>query len=147
MLSALRPFIQDLITANINREGKIRLSGLDFIMAAHRDNQDTVAESEVADCIMELLFAGHKTVASAATSLVMYLAKNPSVINKIKKELEAKDIQNISDFTYLKISTLSYLGDVIKETLRLGPPVGAIIRQARRTLEVGVNIIYPFYSL
>nr|AVR59239.1 cytochrome P450 26 [Platynereis dumerilii] len=137
LINTLHPFIQDLITGNIKRDGKIRSSGLDFIMSAHRDNEDTVTESEIADRILELLFAGHKTVASAATSLVMFLGQNPGVAHKIEKELEENDIQNISDFTYLKISTLPYLGDVIKETLRMQPPAGAMIRQASKTLEVG----------
>lgn len=36
----------------------------------------------------ELLFGGHETTASTATSLVMFLGLNPEVIQRIRVELE-----------------------------------------------------------
>lgn len=36
----------------------------------------------------ELLFGGHETTASTATSLVMFLGLNPEVIQRIRDELE-----------------------------------------------------------
>lgn len=38
----------------------------------------------------ELLFGGHETTASTATSLVMFLGLNPEVIQQIRDELEEK---------------------------------------------------------
>lgn len=38
----------------------------------------------------ELLFGGHETTASTATSLVMFLGLNPEVIQRIRDELEEK---------------------------------------------------------
>ena len=144
MIKALRPFVQDLITGDINRDirdGKIRSSGLDFIMSAHRDNENTVTESELFDQIFELLNAGQNTVASTSTSLIMFLGQNPEVVEKIREELDRNDIHNLStDFNYMKLSTLPYLGSVIKETLRLMPPAGGLIRKADKTLEIGVCI-------
>lgn len=38
----------------------------------------------------ELLFGGHETTASTATSLVMFLGLNPEVIQRVREELEEK---------------------------------------------------------
>lgn len=38
----------------------------------------------------ELLFGGHETTASTATSLVMFLGLNPKVVDKLRQELEDK---------------------------------------------------------
>lgn len=38
----------------------------------------------------ELLFGGHETTASTATSLVMFLGLHPKVVHKLRQELEDK---------------------------------------------------------
>lgn len=43
----------------------------------------------------ELLFGGHETTASTATSLVMFLGLNPEVVDKMRLELMDKVIQTI----------------------------------------------------
>lgn len=43
----------------------------------------------------ELLFGGHETTASTATSLVMFLGLNPEVVDKMRLELMDKVIHNI----------------------------------------------------
>lgn len=40
----------------------------------------------------ELLFGGHETTASTATSLVMFLGLNPEVVDKLRQELMDKVI-------------------------------------------------------
>lgn len=38
----------------------------------------------------ELLFGGHETTASAATSLITYLGLYPHVLQKVREELKSK---------------------------------------------------------
>jgi len=40
----------------------------------------------------ELLFGGHETTASTATSLIMFLGLNPEVVGRLRKELMDKVI-------------------------------------------------------
>lgn len=40
----------------------------------------------------ELLFGGHETTASTATSLIMFLGLNPEVLDKLRHELSDKVI-------------------------------------------------------
>lgn len=44
----------------------------------------------------ELLFGGHETTASTATSLVMFLGLNPDVVQSIRDELKEK----VRSFTF-----------------------------------------------
>ncbi|XP_024419228.1 cytochrome P450 26A1 [Desmodus rotundus] len=101
----------------------------------------------------ELLFGGHETTASAATSLITYLGLYPHVLQKVREELKSKGLlcksnqDNRLDMETLE--QLKYIGCVIKETLRLNPPVPGGFRVALRTFELngyqipkGWNVIY-----
>ncbi|VFV26581.1 cytochrome p450 26a1-like isoform 2 [Lynx pardinus] len=101
----------------------------------------------------ELLFGGHETTASAATSLITYLGLYPHVLQKVREELKSKGLlcksnqDNKLDMEIL--GQLKYIGCVIKETLRLNPPVPGGFRVALKTFELngyqipkGWNVIY-----
>ncbi|XP_023571955.1 cytochrome P450 26A1 isoform X3 [Octodon degus] len=101
----------------------------------------------------ELLFGGHETTASAATSLISYLGLYPHVLQKVREELKSKGLlcksnqDNKLDMEILE--QLKYIGCVIKETLRLNPPVPGGFRVALKTFELngyqipkGWNVIY-----
>lgn len=112
----------------------------------------------------ELLFGGHETTASTATSLIMFLGLNPEVLDKLRHELSDKvmhksfcevfmhvilmqcfhyvhqERQGV-DLRSLNIETLEqlkYTSCVIKETLRMNPPVPGGFRVALKTFELGV---------
>ncbi|XP_058437077.1 cytochrome P450 26A1 isoform X3 [Marmota monax] len=88
----------------------------------------------------ELLFGGHETTASAATSLITYLGLYPHVLQKVREELKSKGLlcksnqDNKLDMEILE--QLKYIGCVIKETLRLNPPVPGGFRVALKTFEL-----------
>ncbi|XP_004680679.1 PREDICTED: cytochrome P450 26A1 isoform X2 [Condylura cristata] len=101
----------------------------------------------------ELLFGGHDTTASAATSLITYLGLYPHVLQKVREELKSKGLlcksnqDNKLDMEILE--QLKYIGCVIKETLRLNPPIPGGFRVALKTFELngyqipkGWNVIY-----
>lgn len=50
----------------------------------------------IKEAATELLFGGHETTASTATSLVMFLGLNPEVVQKVREELQEK----VSQRTY-----------------------------------------------
>ncbi|XP_053406375.1 cytochrome P450 26A1-like [Mercenaria mercenaria] len=94
--------------------------------------------SGVKNFCLELLFAGHGTTSSAAAFLVYVLAKHPEVVRKLKDEFEAfgvLDETNI-DTDLKKLNKMTYLNNVVKELLRLSPPVGGGFRKAIKTFEV-----------
>uniref|UniRef100_A0A8C6YCX3 Cytochrome P450 26A1 n=1 Tax=Naja naja TaxID=35670 RepID=A0A8C6YCX3_NAJNA len=108
---------------------------------------------ELKESATELLFGGHETTASAATSLLTYLSLHPKVLQKVRKELQEKGLLgNCSQEKLLGMEVLEqlkYTGCVVKETIRLSPPVPGGFRVALKTFELngyqipkGWNVIY-----
>ena len=63
------------------------------------------------------------------------------MVKRILKELEDHGLRDsqASDLTLDTVSRLTYTGYVVKEVLRLAPPVGAGFRKALRTFELDVS--------
>ena len=104
--------------------------------------------SEIKDVGLELLFAGHETTASATISLILQLTKNPSVVAKIKEELDLFGLKEngCDDLDYETLNKMKYLTSVVKEAIRITPPVGGGYRKALKTFEIDVSI-YNFYMV
>lgn len=105
---------------------------------------------------MELLFAAFFTTASASTSLILLLLQHPAAIAKIQQELSAQglgspcscaprasgsrpDCSCEPDLSLAVLGRLRYVDCVVKEVLRLLPPVSGGYRTALRTFELDVS--------
>lgn len=113
---------------------------------------------------MELLFAAFFTTASASTSLVLLLLQHPAAITKIQQELAVHglgcacsckpgaagdgagpwpDCSCEPDLNLAALGRLRYVDCVVKEVLRLLPPVSGGYRTALRTFELDVSAPHP----
>ena len=113
---------------------------------------------------MELLFAAFFTTASASTSLLLLLLQHPAAIAKIRQELAAQglgracscepgsvgegagpwpDCRCEPDLNLAALGGLRYVDCVVKEVLRLLPPVSGGYRTALRTFELDVSALHP----
>lgn len=109
---------------------------------------------------MELLFAAFLTTASASTSLVLLLLQHPAAVAKIRQELAAQGLGRACgcaagaagggagprpdcgcepDLSLAALGRLRYINCVVKEVLRLLPPVSGGYRTALRTFELDVS--------
>lgn len=70
-----------------------------------------------------VIIAGSETTATTLASVLYYLAKNPAVLAKLQRQLDEAMPGGSNDWTYEKVKAVSYLDDVIQETLRLRPAV------------------------
>ncbi|CAG8488177.1 18796_t:CDS:2 [Rhizophagus irregularis] len=79
--------------------------------------------------IMTFLMAGHETTSIAISWALYLLAQHPHEQDKLREEL-VKAFPDKSNFnpTYDEINSLEYLNCVIKENLRLIPPVPVVSR-------------------
>lgn len=63
------------------------------------------------------------TSATSNACTLHYLAKYPHVLHKLQEKLDEAMPGRAQDWSYEKVLTVTYLDDVIKESLRLKPPV------------------------
>lgn len=89
------------------------------------------------EAAVELMFAAFATTASAATSLVLQLIKHPAVVAKLREELQTRALG--AGALLRDISRLRYLDNVVKEVLRVLPPVSGGYRVALHTFELAVS--------
>ncbi|NWR17674.1 CP26A protein, partial [Emberiza fucata] len=126
---------------------------LQLLMEHTQGNGEQLNMQELKESATELLFGGHETTASAATSLIAFLGLHHEVLQKVRKELQVKGLLCSSNqekqLDMEVLEQLKYTGCVIKETLRLSPPVPGGFRIALKTLELngyqipkGWNVIY-----
>jgi hypothetical protein len=79
--------------------------------------------------ISTFLVAGHETTATAVTWALYALARAPEVRRKLRAELLAADPSG-SMMSMDDLNALPYLENVVREVLRLHPPLGSTIREA-----------------
>ncbi|POG72751.1 cytochrome P450 [Rhizophagus irregularis DAOM 181602=DAOM 197198] len=91
--------------------------------------EEKMTDNELKYQIMTFLLAGHETTSVSTSWALYFLSKYPHMQDLLREEL-VKAFPDKSKFnpTFDEINSLEYLNCVVKETLRLNPPVGATSR-------------------
>ncbi|XP_077311332.1 cytochrome P450 26C1 [Lithobates pipiens] len=76
--------IKDKIT---RRDPELCEDALDYLIDSAKENGKELNMQELKESAIELMFAAFFTTASASTSLILLLLKNPSAIQKLRQEL------------------------------------------------------------
>lgn len=97
--------------------------------------------TEIKDVGLELLFAGHETTASATVTIILQLTKNKDVVSKIMEELKSFGMShsNYGDLNFETLNKMKYLNNVVKEAIRITPPIGGGYRKVLKTFEIDVS--------
>ncbi|XP_074764494.1 cytochrome P450 26C1 isoform X5 [Athene noctua] len=139
----LHEFMEKAIQEKLQRNNpEDHSDALDFIINSAKEHGKEFTIQELKESAIELIFAAFFTTASASTSLILLLLKHPSVIEKIRQELMSHELYQQcncccpSDISLEKLSRLRYLDCVIKEVLRVLPPVSGGYRTALQTFEL-----------
>ncbi|XP_058449566.1 probable cytochrome P450 4d14 [Malaya genurostris] len=138
MYSKRKQTFLDLLL-NVTVDGK-PLSNLDI-----REEVDT------------FMFEGHDTTTSGISFTVLQLAKHQDIQQKVYDEIQStlgKDDCKTATLTYNNLQDFKYLDMVIKESLRLLPPVSFIGRKLVEDTEIngvvvpsGVDVTIPIYVI
>ncbi|GAB7333384.1 hypothetical protein MBLNU13_g04996t1 [Cladosporium sp. NU13] len=93
-----------------------------FLEAMDR-NPDTLNETAVVSLLISMISAGSDTSSSAIAATMFFLMKSPDKLAKLRAELQS--VQNLTTPipAYSQVSKLPYLHAVIKEGIRLFPPL------------------------
>jgi len=91
-------------------------------------------DQEIIDHLIFVLMASHDTTAITLTLMSYFLAKYPEWQDKIRRELETI---NLPDPVQVKdLRQLEKLSFVMKETLRLHPPLITVVRKVEADVEI-----------
>jgi cytochrome P450 len=104
---------------------------------------EQLSDSELLDQCSTFLLAGSDSVSLALSWTLYYLALNPSMQSKIFDEIVAftEVLGDKQSTCWDGIDSLPYLDAVVRETLRLCPPVHSSIRVA--TADDHIPVTYP----
>lgn len=105
---------------------------LGLLIQAEEDGNSLSIE-ELKDQVLLLLFAGHETLTSAIASFCLLTAQHPEVMQRLRSEQDSLNITGTP--TLEDIKQMTYLEQVLKEVMRLVPPVGGGFRKAIATFE------------
>lgn len=122
--------VRDLLAAS-RATGHERPTVLSVLGRALDEGEQS--EGEVRDQIITLLFAGHETVAKALSWTLLLLARHPGVQAKAREEARGG----------ADLPRLRYLAAVVKESMRLYPPVWVFDRSPLRETELGGLVVGP----
>lgn len=125
--------IEKIIQERMNLDNSIE-DALGLLLQAEDEDGNRLSVEELKDQILTLLFAGHETLTSAIASFCLLVAQHPQVLAAIREEQEKLGLDMAITLENLK--QMTYLEQVLKETLRLVPPVGGGFRKVIKTCEL-----------
>ncbi|KAI0267751.1 cytochrome P450 [Gloeopeniophorella convolvens] len=140
-------FYIDIIKAR--REGTSSNEEPDMITAlmgqTYRDGTP-LPDHEIAHIMIALLMAGQHTSSTTASWALLHLADKPEVAEELYQE-QVKRFTNPDGTmrlpTYEELKALPVLDSVIRETLRMHPPIHSIMRYVRSDLIVPGTLAAP----
>jgi cytochrome P450 len=123
----------------IQQKRNAKEDGVDLLsMLMHARDEETgqqMNDKQLRDEVATLMLAGHETTANALSWTWMLLSQYPEARSQLQAELE-KVLAGRSP-TVEDIPQLRYAGMVVKESMRLYPPVSIFGREAVRDCTVG----------
>uniref|UniRef100_A0A1L8E4P9 Putative cytochrome n=1 Tax=Nyssomyia neivai TaxID=330878 RepID=A0A1L8E4P9_9DIPT len=120
---------------NIYETKKKRYAMLDTLLAAEADG--LIDAEGIREEVDTFTFEGHDTTSAALTFIFLLLAHHPDVQQKVYEEI--KNAMESNDNQHLgmnELNDLEYTSRVIKECLRLYPPVPFITRSVTEDMKV-----------
>ncbi|KAK4822046.1 hypothetical protein QYF61_008855 [Mycteria americana] len=89
--------------------------------------EETRDDENIVDNFITFFVAGHETTANQLSFTVMALAQHPEILERLQAEVD-EVLGAKRDIDYEDLGKLTYLSQVLKESLRLYPPVPGTVR-------------------
>ncbi len=128
--------IEELVTEIIaKREKKSEKSedAFQMLIDARYDDGSSLSAHEITGMLVGAIFAGHHTTAGTAAWVLIELSKRPDILKSVIGELD--DLFGADgEVTFQDLRKANKLENVIKETLRLHPPLIFLIRKVIKDL-------------
>jgi len=108
---------------------------LSMLMLAEDEDGSRMTDKQLRDEVVTLVLAGHETTANALTWALYLLSQHPDVEAKLHAELET--VLDGRTPTMADMKQLEYTSMVVKETMRMYPPIPSFARQATVPVTLG----------
>ena len=110
---------------------------LQRLLEARDDEGDggRLTDKEIRDQLVTFFLAGHETTSQALTWTFYLLSQNPRVVTRLHAEVDGVLGRRAPRFE--DVDALRYTEQVVKESMRLYPPVYAIARKAIVDTQIG----------
>ena len=108
---------------------------LSTLLRARYEDGGSMPNRQLRDEVMTLLLTGHETTAVSLSWTWYLLSQHPEVEQKLWSELQ--QVLNGRNPRMSDLPGLPYLERVIKESIRLYPPVWALVRNPVKECEIG----------
>ncbi|CAL1586033.1 unnamed protein product [Knipowitschia caucasica] len=124
-----------------------------IIKSAGQEESMTKEDEEfMVDNFVTFFIAGQETTANTLAFCVMELGRHPDILEKVRKEVD--DVIGMKrEISYEDLGHLTYLSQVLKETLRLYPPIVGTSRELAEDMLIdgihvpgGVNCMLSTYT-
>ncbi|CAG8446302.1 5655_t:CDS:10 [Ambispora gerdemannii] len=130
-----------------------RVSGMDdertdimsyLMKQCHYKNGRRLPDVEVAHIMIALLLAGQHTSSTTSAWAFIFLAQNPHLFEKLREE-QIKVLGSLdAPLTLETVKKLLLLDSIVRETLRLRPPITNMMRKANRDIPIpNTNYVVP----
>lgn len=96
-----------------------------WLLKAYVEKSASAAPSRLAlnEDSRAVIIAGSETTATTLATVLYYLARHQSVLAKLQQKLDEAMPGGADDWSYDKVKDISFIDDIINETLRLRPAV------------------------
>lgn len=136
-IAALDAQVGALVAAR--REAGLGDDLLSRLLAARDDEGRGFDDRQLRDEAVTMFVAGHETTALALTFTLLLLANHPDVEDRLRAEVD--EVLGGGAAVASDMARLPYATAVIKESMRLMPPVWAIGREAMEDVTIGGHTI------
>ena len=128
--------LQELVTGIIEKRAQKKEKSDDafqMLIDARYEDGSALSPHEITGMLIGTLFAGHHTTAGTATWIALELARNPEQMDKVLNEFDSLYGQD-GEVTFQSLREIPFFERVIKEVLRLHPPLIFLIRKVAKDL-------------
>jgi cytochrome P450 len=124
---------RDVADASGGTSGEVDLLGM--LLAARDAEGSGMSDRQLRDEAMTIFPAGHETTSNALTFAFLLMSRHPDVRRAMAEEIQG--VLGDDDLVPDHVARLPYTTAVLKESMRLYPPVWVVARRARADTEVG----------
>jgi sterol 14-demethylase len=133
-----RARLVEMITAIIDERraaGSAKADALQVLMDSHYSDGASLTPNEITGILTASMFAGHHTSSGTAAWTLIELLRHPAWLTRVVEEVDALHARD-DGLSYQALREVPVLESVLKEVLRLHPPLIILMRGVLEPLSV-----------